>query len=222
MYGFNHITDGVFVGSRFGLHENSLKKQQITHLLSMDGFKDFPAGFITKTIDIDDDESENISQYFHECINFISGNRVLVFCTAGRSRSVTVVAAYLMKKKHLSVKDALNLIQDVRRINPNPGFIRQLEAWQRDVCELCVLEQRTEWFEESEKFVVIRCEQCDLPMVILKEHTLKVDGELESKMRKALEKVAVNEIKGSWFIDTKQRSVFGHLHWHARPQLFKL
>jgi hypothetical protein len=114
------------------------------------------------------------------------------------------------------------MIQNVRRINPNPGFVRQLEEYQRKLCELCTLERKTEWFEDNESFVVIRCEQCDLPMVVLKNHSLKASQDVRDKMVEALSKVARKEIKQTWFIDMKQRSVFGHLHWHARPQLFKI
>lgn len=222
MYGFNEVVDGIFVGSRFVVNGTLLNSLKVTHLLSVDGFKDFPPGFTCKTIDVEDEESEDIFQYFQECVEFIKGKRIFVFCTAGRSRSVTVVAAYLMKVRNLNVQDALAMIREVRRINPNPGFLKQLEMWQVEVCELCAIEKKSDWFIENDSFLVIRCEQCDLPMVVLKSHTMKVTNYLLDQMKTALGLIADQELSAPWYIDRKQRSIYGHLHWHARPLLFKI
>lgn len=219
---FNEITPGIFLGSRFGLYEFLLKKHRITHLLSLDNFKKFPPGFQTKTIDIEDEESENILKYFEECIEFIGKNRTLVFCTAGRSRSASIVAAYLIKKNKISLSDALDIIKKARRVNPNPGFMIQLKQWEKMNCELCQLEKRTEWLLETEDIVCVLCDQCDLPMVIYKPHTSHVPEPVRHQMTQVLNQIAPKFIKKAWYIDTKQRSIFNHIHWHARPILYKI
>jgi len=57
--------------------------------------------------------------------------KILVHCFAGASRSITVVAAYLMKKCKLSAIDALKMVKSKRaQANPNPGFIIQLIKYQ--------------------------------------------------------------------------------------------
>lgn len=221
-YGFNEVLPGLFVGSRFAVHQRYLKNFKITHLLSLDNFKDFPPGYICKTIDVDDEESENIMKYFEECLEFIHNNQVLVFCTAGRSRSATVVAAYLIKYKGMNVEKALNTINKVRKVRPNPGFLVQLQEWEEKNCELCELEKKTEWIEENPDFVCMLCEQCDLPMVVYRKHSNFASNEVKNKMAESLSKAADKYIGKSWVIDRKQRSVFYHLHWHARPALFKL
>lgn len=57
----------------------------------------------------------------------LANGNVLVHCTAGISRSVTVVCYYLMKKYNLEPVQALDIIKRNRPIaNPNIGFVSQL------------------------------------------------------------------------------------------------
>lgn len=61
--------------------------------------------------------------------------RVLVHCTLGISRSVTIVAAYIMWKWGVSTSRALQHIQKKRGISsPNEGFIDQLLVWEELNC----------------------------------------------------------------------------------------
>lgn len=59
------------------------------------------------------------------------GEPVLVHCQAGISRSVTVVAAFLIKNKGMTATQALAKIRAVRPIaNPNRGFRAALRRWE--------------------------------------------------------------------------------------------
>jgi protein-tyrosine phosphatase len=51
-----------------------------------------------------------------------NGLRVLVHCRAGRSRSVCIVAAYLMRHKGLSKKQAISIIAEKRQIFLSDGI----------------------------------------------------------------------------------------------------
>ena len=88
---------------------------------------------------IDDIPDEQIYSHFdfvHLIIRkaLAEGKRVLVHCSAGVSRSVTLVAAYLMMEKSIGVDAALSLIVKRREYaNPNRGFIRQLRLLERMV-----------------------------------------------------------------------------------------
>jgi len=53
----------------------------------------------------------------------------LVCCSAGKSRSVTVLISYLMLIKGFTFLDAFDLVKSKRSIiNPNPTFLRMLEG----------------------------------------------------------------------------------------------
>merc|ERR1712151_1135912 len=67
-----------------------------------------------------------------------SGRRILVHCHAGVSRSATVVLAFLMQKRFDKKEQdksayewALQLAKSRRRcVGPNPGFVKQLIAFE--------------------------------------------------------------------------------------------
>jgi hypothetical protein len=55
---------------------------------------------------------------------------ILVHCEAGRSRSPTIIIAYLMRKYCMKYEDALKFIQAKRKVKPNPNLVRQLQIWE--------------------------------------------------------------------------------------------
>ncbi len=82
---------------------------------------------------------------------------MLVHCAQGMSRSVSILAAYLMWKEHISTDTALEAIKSARPCsNPNEGFVAQLrefegqgwvlEAWQgwsKEKLEAAILKHST-------------------------------------------------------------------------------
>ena len=85
------------------------------------------------------------------------------------------------------------------------------------MCELCNLEKKTKWYYEDEHIIICDCTICKIPQVILKEHTMKPTRYVEMKMITKLTEVA-REFYGhdNFRIDTNQRKIPDHLHWHAR------
>lgn len=61
---------------------------------------------------------------------------VLVHCTAGVSRSATVVVAYLMRKYRKTMHEAVRVVQKKRKIRPNANFLAQLAVWEATRYEL--------------------------------------------------------------------------------------
>lgn len=61
---------------------------------------------------------------------FFRGHNVLVHCYLGVSRSATVVAAYLMRKRHQGRDEVLHFMRTKRKVNPNQSFLGQLKVWE--------------------------------------------------------------------------------------------
>lgn len=59
-----------------------------------------------------------------------NGSKILIHCMAGISRSVSMIAYYLMKKYFINFDEALNIIKTRRSIaNPNNSFKLQLQVY---------------------------------------------------------------------------------------------
>ncbi|ONH66801.1 Tyrosine-protein phosphatase YVH1 [Cyberlindnera fabianii] len=133
------------------------EEANITHIVAV--FKgQFPPSFnkyTMQTIPVDDLESTNIIEHFDDACNFINkalfpdessvqrgvkrahSTGVLIMCQAGVSRSVTVMAAYLMKKYNLTPQQALHAIKRKRPMSdPNESFIEQLELYHALGCQV--------------------------------------------------------------------------------------
>lgn len=86
---------------------------------------------------IEDSESARLNCYFEECAKFIERGlkhgAVYVYSPNGRSRSATVLAAFLMMRKGMSGVDALRAIHIRKPVRPNDGFLRQLALLEADI-----------------------------------------------------------------------------------------
>lgn len=89
------------------------------------------------TVIVSDFSEADILKYMEEGTHIIhavvaAGESILVHCQAGVSRSATMIAAYLIKYLGFSVSAAVDMVKTARPIaNPNKGFMRQLEVWQK-------------------------------------------------------------------------------------------
>jgi len=85
----------------------------------------------------DDDPQEPISRFFPQMTDVIAEavaarHPTLIHCAAGMSRSVTIVAAYLIAERGMSAAEAVAFIKKRRPFaQPNDGFMAQLEAWRK-------------------------------------------------------------------------------------------
>ncbi|KAB1214247.1 Dual specificity protein phosphatase 1 [Morella rubra] len=136
------IEEGLFLGSIGAANnKNALKSLNVTHILTVASSLPpaHPNDFVYKVINVTDREDTDIKQYFDECFNFIDearrlGGGVLVHCFVGKSRSVTIVVAYLMKKHGMSLSHALEHVKSKRPLAaPNSGFISQLKDFENSL-----------------------------------------------------------------------------------------
>ncbi|GFP82630.1 dual specificity protein phosphatase phs1 [Phtheirospermum japonicum] len=133
------ISDTLFIGGALAARSvYTLQLLGITHILCLcsneigQSDSQFPELFEYKNFSICDNEDTNISDIFQEAHDFIDhvekiGGKVLVHCFEGKSRSATLVLAYLMLRKNFTLLQAWNALKRAhRRAQPNDGFARIL------------------------------------------------------------------------------------------------
>ncbi|XP_074532249.1 dual specificity phosphatase 29-like [Halichoeres trimaculatus] len=141
----NQVWPRIYIGDeKTALECSGLKELGITHVLNAaegkwnnvltgaDYYSDVNIEYFG--VEADDKPTFNISQFFCPATQFIHEalsqpeNKVLVHCVMGRSRSASLVLAYLMMKQSLTVVDAVEHVKQHRCILPNHGFLKQLRA----------------------------------------------------------------------------------------------
>ncbi|KAM8851478.1 dual specificity phosphatase 29-like isoform 1-T2 [Synchiropus picturatus] len=141
----NQVWPSIYIGDeKTALERPGLRELGITHVLNAaegkwnnvltgpDYYRDLNIQYFG--VEADDKPTFNISQFFSSAAHFIHEalslpeNKILVHCVMGRSRSATLVLAYLMMKHNLTVVDAIEHVRQRRCILPNHGFLKQLRA----------------------------------------------------------------------------------------------
>lgn len=128
----------LFLGSIVAASDlDLLQREGITHVVTVTTFGDaacfFPHHIKYHAIQIMDLPVERIYDHLEPALHFIneafltSSSRVLVHCVEGRSRSATIVLAYLMDTNNWSVDQALCFLRLKRPcVHPNSGFVDEL------------------------------------------------------------------------------------------------
>lgn len=212
---FQEVIPGLFIGSQSALtNPYLLIAKKITHLLAVNNSKEKPIGFTIKTMNFKDHEDTDIISSFEECISFIkSAKKCLVFCTAGRSRSATIVAAFLIKEQQMSLSEALITINRVRAVRPNEGFLKQLHDWEMvSGCKVCRVLSESQKILEEEDFFIVSCQHCQYPMAITNDHTASKTSDITSAVVASMKEI----INKSYPENTSLISLCKtkHLCWH--------
>jgi len=86
-------------------------------------------------------------------------------------------------------------------------------------CPLCTLRDKNNTYEDCKEYIILDCQACHIPMLVLKSHTMSLSKGLKAHLREALFKVGKKFYGNQPFIiDDVQNLISDHLHWHARPQ----
>jgi protein-tyrosine phosphatase len=140
----DRITDLVYLGSRQANTPVMRRALGFTHVVQVSASprpEACDAEFAEGThlyLQLDDDEEADALPSIERFLAFVTGldaargDRLLVHCDAGVSRSATLVIALLMAtaQPRLSFVDALAFVVQQRPVvEPNEGFRAQLERW---------------------------------------------------------------------------------------------
>jgi len=130
------ITDQIFLGSKTVSENKQLLDQNgITHILNCAGSicpVYFPDDYTYKTLYLRDGVKEDIVCLLYDIIEWIddivcSGEKLLVHCQQGVSRSSAMTIGYMMWKLGWHYDEVQKFVKDRRGVSsPNPGFICQL------------------------------------------------------------------------------------------------
>ncbi|XP_075466439.1 dual specificity phosphatase 29 [Ascaphus truei] len=138
----NEVYPNLYIGDeKTALDRDSLEKAGFTHIVNaahgrwnVDTGEDYYSDMTVEYygVEADDLPRFNLSQFFYPSAQFICtalsnpNSKVLVHCAMGRSRSASLVLAYLMIYKNMTVVDASTQVLKHRCILPNRGFLKQL------------------------------------------------------------------------------------------------
>ncbi|TFK61717.1 phosphatases II [Pluteus cervinus] len=146
--GASEIIPRIYISDlSFAENPNQLASHRITHILSVlpDTIFSPPESVLTPQpkrlqVKIEDFPFAELAGHLPETTKWIRDalkengeTRVLVHCAEGISRSVSVVAAFLMAQFGWTPGEAVGFIKSKRRIaDPNFGFVQQLHEYGRD------------------------------------------------------------------------------------------
>ncbi|TRY91019.1 hypothetical protein DNTS_023035 [Danionella cerebrum] len=128
----SQITPTLYLSGVEALNETALKHRRISLLVNACPEKPCPdfQGVTSVYVQVEDRPHAHLNQHFDHVAEQIQQNTTgssLVFCSAGRSRSPTLIMAFLMRSEGLSLFQAHQRVMEVRPfIRPNAGFWRQL------------------------------------------------------------------------------------------------
>ncbi|XP_008579222.1 PREDICTED: dual specificity phosphatase DUPD1 [Galeopterus variegatus] len=108
-------------------------------------------------VEADDLPTFDLSVFFYPAAAFIHSalrndhNKILVHCAMGRSRSATLVLAYLMIHRSMTLVEAIQQVAKNRCVLPNRGFLKQLRELDKQLLQQRRQAQRQGGEEDGEK-----------------------------------------------------------------------
>jgi hypothetical protein len=143
------VENNLFIGSiGAAINNDRLDGIGITHILSLCGDIGYKKlGHVEyKYYNVSDKprKMSELSSILQECLTYVDNivtsynnnkcKKILIHCMMGKSRSATIVIAYLMHKKKMGWMDALSYLRSKRPIvEPNLGFISLLKHFEKKI-----------------------------------------------------------------------------------------
>ena len=142
----SQIFPWIYLGNFFNANNieelRQLKIKYILNCASEVKVFNLPKDINYLQLNIIDHPKENILKYFDKAFSFIelarkNQSNILIHCKLGRSRSSSILIAYMIKYFGYNINKALEFIKSKRKeVNPNYGFIKQLFVFERYVSKL--------------------------------------------------------------------------------------
>ncbi len=140
----NEILPNIFVGNHASaLSKKFLISNKITHILNcginLITLFEKDNNFKYLKIPLYDFEYQELEDYVNQTNKFIEegsnkGNKILIHCGEGVSRSVAICLMYMIIIKKYTFTEALKIMNQKRPCSkPNKGFIKQLEQQSMDI-----------------------------------------------------------------------------------------
>ena len=142
----SHITEiinNIFIGAYLNAKNwNELEKNNIKYILNCateckNIFEDKIKYLI---LDIKDQNDFPIQDFFDKGIQFIqesvnnNDGNILIHCMEGKSRSTTLLMAYLIKYKNENTNSAYKIVKSKRQLTmPNLGFMFKLREYEKSL-----------------------------------------------------------------------------------------
>ena len=141
----NEIIPGLYLGDIYDAHNlKGLQERNISKILTIAASikPAYPEKFTYLNLEARDTLQEDVlPSYFKQSNEFIStaienNENILVHCMQGRSRSATLVIAYLIKHHKYEARDAQKLLKEKRSVvGPNDHFMQQLIQYQENMSQ---------------------------------------------------------------------------------------
>lgn len=137
----SQVYPSIYLGPRSAASDSAfLSSHSIAHVLSIGATPSARVPGVTyHRLGLLDTGASSISKVASDATCIIDAavsenNCILVHCSAAISRSPTIVAAYLIARHKLPLKQALGrLVLERPTVCPNAGFLRQLQDLEMDV-----------------------------------------------------------------------------------------
>ncbi|XP_060027362.1 dual specificity phosphatase 29 isoform X4 [Erinaceus europaeus] len=147
----NEVWPKLYIGDEAtALDRYSLQKAGFTHVLNAahgrwnvdtgpDYYRDMAIEY--HGVEADDLPTFDLSVFFYSAAAFIDtaltseNNKILVHCVMGRSRSATLVLAYLMIHRSMTLVEAIQQVAKNRCVLPNRGFLKQLRELDKQLVQ---------------------------------------------------------------------------------------
>lgn len=131
------ILSGIYLGSVYAANDlPQLQKRHISCVLDFTGYvHQYPGIQYCSFKNIDDDPNQPMIPLFPTALAFMNycqenNYNLLVNCHAGISRSSTVIIAYLIHYRNMTVVSSVNYLRSKRsKVSPNHGFLKELEKF---------------------------------------------------------------------------------------------